>query len=275
MLDLVSGSLPPLSPASSRRDAPNHSQNDAAPRLSLIAANLAASRSVSLARIRASIRSPMLCSPLSPNTSMYRAYHARGEAHAARPGDVAIQPTTVASGRRHHAGSYRLVLDEAYEKPKMTSVAPSIAARPFQYGDGDGGHAKTAVLVHGFHLRAPNWETVVWGGGGGRVAYGYDLAIIRAKSADGAGADTHRFPHRPKRRRRGWSSRDGTAKTSRSIRRPELRARADCIRPCLFCREKNRAAWPPPDRRRPRGERVVGTALPVVERLVFPAMIAA
>ena len=50
------------------------------------------------------------------------------------------------------------------------------------------GHAKTAVLVHGFHLRAPNWETVVWGGGGGRVAYGYDLAIIRAKSADGAGA---------------------------------------------------------------------------------------
>ena len=28
------------------------------------------------------------------------------------------------------------------------------------------GHAKTAVLVHGFHLRAPNWETVVWGGGG-------------------------------------------------------------------------------------------------------------
>ncbi|CAH0375384.1 unnamed protein product [Pelagomonas calceolata] len=55
------------------------------------------------------------------------------------------------------------------------------------------GHAKTAVLVHGFHLRAPNWETVVWGGGGGRVAYGYDLAIIRAKSADGAGAETHRF----------------------------------------------------------------------------------
>ena len=67
------------------------------------------------------------------------------------------------------------------------------------------GHAKTAVLVHGFHLRAPNWETVVWGGGGGRVAYGYDLAIIRAKSADGAGGDTHRFPHRPKRRRRTCS----------------------------------------------------------------------
>lgn len=36
--------------------------------------------------------------------------------------------------------------------------------------------AKTAVLVHGFHLNAPNWDTVVWGGGGGRVAYGYDLA---------------------------------------------------------------------------------------------------
>ena len=30
----------------------------------------------------------------------------------------------------------------------------------------------------------------MWGGGGGRVAYGYDLAIIRAKSADGAGAVT-------------------------------------------------------------------------------------
>mmetsp|Transcript_11942 Transcript_11942/g.31402 ORF Transcript_11942/g.31402 Transcript_11942/m.31402 type:complete len:249 (+) Transcript_11942:69-815(+) len=54
------------------------------------------------------------------------------------------------------------------------------------------GHAKTAVLVHGFHLRAPNWETVVWGGGGGRVAYGYDLA--KAEAADlfvvGSGAST-------------------------------------------------------------------------------------
>jgi len=35
---------------------------------------------------------------------------------------------------------------------------------------------KTAVLVHGFHLEAPNWEEVVWGGGGGRIGYGARLA---------------------------------------------------------------------------------------------------
>ena len=29
----------------------------------------------------------------------------------------------------------------------MTSVAPSIAARPFQYGDGDGGHAEAAATA--------------------------------------------------------------------------------------------------------------------------------
>ena len=29
----------------------------------------------------------------------------------------------------------------------MTSVAPSIAARPFQYGDGDSGHAKAAATA--------------------------------------------------------------------------------------------------------------------------------
>ena len=37
---------------------------------------------------------------------------------------------------------------------------------------------------------------------------------------------------------------------------------------------KNCAAWAPPDRRRPRGEHVIGTAFPITERPVFVAMIA-
>ena len=84
-----------------------------------------------------------------------------------------------------------------------------------------------------------------------------------------------RWRRRRRRKRRGRSSRKPTARTSRSNRRPEIRARADCIRPRLFCQEKNRAAWPSPDRRRPRGERIIGTALPLVERPAFPAMITA
>ena len=52
---------------------------------------------------------------------------------------------------------------------------------------------KTAVLVHGYHLEAPNWGEVVWGGGAGRIAHG--ARVAEAFGADllmvGSGASTH------------------------------------------------------------------------------------
>lgn len=52
---------------------------------------------------------------------------------------------------------------------------------------------KTAVLVHGYHLEAPNWEEVVWGGGAGRIAHG--ARVAEAFGAEllmvGSGASTH------------------------------------------------------------------------------------
>ena len=52
---------------------------------------------------------------------------------------------------------------------------------------------KTAVLAHGFHLQAPNWDAVAWGDGGGRLGYAYELA--RSENAEllvvGSGASIH------------------------------------------------------------------------------------
>ena len=56
---------------------------------------------------------------------------------------------------------------------------------------------KTAVLVHGFHLEAPDWDDVVWGGGRGRIAHGARVAatqraafLIVGSGASAAGGET-------------------------------------------------------------------------------------